>query len=154
MEQGIVFIQVEYKVQTHPFDWSILFYEYFVKFPQQTNNYASQFYIMPSLNNLSFFEGKKESQEERHLIMNSVQGFLTLLKLWRKLGVAFFQFHLDDPNIFWLRRVAFSFLTQCFFSPHNWLDIFNFRAVFAPGQSNVLQHIKVILVFWGCKNNI
>lgn len=115
MEQGIVFMQVEYKVQTHPFDWSILFFEYFVKFPQQTNNYVSQFYIMPSLNNLSLFEGKKESQEERHLIINSVQGFLTLLKLWRKLGVAFFQFHLDDPNIFWLRRVAFVFSDPMFF---------------------------------------
>jgi len=60
MEQGIVFMQVEYKVQTHPFDWSILFFEYFVKFPQQTNNYASQFYIMPSLNNLSFLKAKQK----------------------------------------------------------------------------------------------
>lgn len=58
MEQGIVFMQVEYKVQTHPFDWSILFFEYFVKFPQQTNNYASQFYIKPSLNNLSLSKRK------------------------------------------------------------------------------------------------
>ena len=115
MEQGIVFMQVEYKVQTHPFDWSILYFEHFVKFHQQMNNFALQFYIMPSLNNLSFFEGKKESKEERHLIIDSVQGFLTLLKLWRKMGVAFFPFHLDDPNIFWLRRVASSFLTECFF---------------------------------------
>lgn len=127
MEQRIVFMQAEYKVKTHPFDWSILFFEYFVKFPQQTNNYASQFYIMPSLNNLSFFEGKKESKEERHLIIDSVQSFLTLVKLWRKMGVAFFQFHLDDPNIFRLRRFAFSFLTECFFSAHKYLTSLTFE---------------------------
>ena len=127
MEQGIVFMQAEYKVKTHPFDWCILFFEYFVKFPQQTNNYASQFYIMPSLNNLSFFEGKKESKEERHLIIDSVQSFLTLLKLWRKMGVAFFQFHLDDPNIFWLWRVAFSLLTERFFSLHKYLTSLTFE---------------------------
>ena len=41
MEQRIVFMQAEYKVKSHPFDWSILCFENFVKFPNQTNNYAS-----------------------------------------------------------------------------------------------------------------
>ena len=62
MEQGIVFMQAEYKVKTHPFDWCILLFEYFVKFPQQKNNYASQFYIMSSLNNLSFLKAKKTAK--------------------------------------------------------------------------------------------